>query len=184
MTNLSIKKYGGVVIEQDLMKDIMWESAKEAFETMISLPLENIDSQDQEPDCSASLICTITFSGQIQGSFSVQCPVSSAEQMGKAMLMMDADEAMQEAEVSDALGEITNILLGGIKSRLSDTAPDMQISIPTTIKGTEIRPAMGKIAERIELKAKAGDNVIKLIIMYKAKKETSCITQKSSLQQG
>ena len=158
------------MIEQDLMKDIMWESAKEVFETMISLPLENVDSQEDEPDCSASLMCTITFSGQIQGGLSVQCPTSSAEQMGKAMLMMEPDEAMQEAEVSDALGEITNMLLGGIKSRLNDVAPDMQISIPTTIKGTDIRPAIGKTAERIELKAKAGDNVIKLITTYKAKK--------------
>ena len=61
------------MVGQDLIKDSIWESTKETFETMVFLPVEEVDVQNDPAASTASLICTITFTGQLQGVFSVLC---------------------------------------------------------------------------------------------------------------
>ncbi len=34
------------MVDQDLIKDSIWESTKETFETMVFLPVEKVDGQD------------------------------------------------------------------------------------------------------------------------------------------
>ena len=36
------------------------------------------------------------------------------------MLAMDPSEELSEAEISDAIGEVTNMIMGGIKTRILD----------------------------------------------------------------
>lgn len=80
------------MIDQSSIKDFIWESAAEAFETMIFLPIKKSDDEDVQIDEEESLICTITFTGSLQGSLSAQCSAKTAKKTAKAMLMLEADE--------------------------------------------------------------------------------------------
>ena len=128
------------MIDSAALKTAIIESAKEAFETMVFLPIEEIPDQPDSPDPATSLICTISFTGPYRGFFSVRCYMQSAERVAKSMLMAEEDQKLEEAEISDALGEVTNLIIGGIKSRLSDLFSEIKISIPSTVKGVKVRP--------------------------------------------
>ena len=88
-------------MEPDFVKDAMWGSAEETFSTMVPLPIEKTDQPGDDLDSETSLTCTITFSGQILGGFSIQCPLAAADQMAKAMMMMEPDETIPEQEICD-----------------------------------------------------------------------------------
>ena len=135
---------------------------------MVSLPIEKTDEDEGELDSSVSLICTITFTGSLLGVFAIRCSIGTAEKIARAMLMSKPDNILNESKICDALGEITNIILGGVKARMNNTISDIQISIPSIIKGLEIRPSMGKKAAKVSLITKTNGEIMKLIMMYKS----------------
>ena len=155
------------MVDQDLIKNSIWESTKETFETMIFLPVEKTDGQDA-PSASVSLICTITFTGQLQGAFSILCGLEGVEKIARAMLMIEDDNPMEVPDICDALGELANMIIGGIKSRMNDTTPDIQISIPSVTKGLEIQPILGKAMTKVDITAKTGGETMKMAMMYKS----------------
>lgn len=155
------------MVEQILIQDFMWDSIKETFETMIFLPIEKTEEPGGESD-HTSLICTITFTGPLQGSFSMMGALPTVEKIARAMLMLEADDPMEDADTSDAFGEVVNIVLGGIKAKLNDIAPDIQISIPSSTKGKEIGPLQGKDTVRADLVTRLENEPIHLAMVYKA----------------
>jgi CheY-specific phosphatase CheX len=151
----------------DLIKDSIWKSASETFATMIFLPIEKTDKTEIQSDATSSLICSITFTGPIQGVFSICCSVVTAEKIARAMLMSEPDDELAEADICDALGEVNNMVLGGIKTRIAEAFGEIQISIPSVIKGLEIQPAMGKDTSEQHVCAKADGELMKMTVVYK-----------------
>lgn len=156
------------MIEETLLQDHVWESAKEAFETMISLPIERTDDTVQL-DASQLIICIITFGGALEGAFSARCTIGCAEKIARAMLMMGPDDELSEPETCDAFGEVVNMLLGGLKTRINQTYPDIQISIPSTVKGLDIEPTMGRGAVKFDVTTAVEGEAMKLTVMCRSK---------------
>ena len=154
------------MIEQDSIKNFIWESAKETFETMIFLPIEQADGQS-DPSKFPSLICTITFTGPLQGFFSILCCTEGVEKIARAMSMTEPNDSIEESDICDAWGEVTNMVIGGIKSRMNEAAPDIKISIPTVTTGMEIRPIFSKGMTRINIATKADGHAMEMALMYK-----------------
>ena len=157
------------IMADSALKNIMLESAKEVFETMIFLPLEETAEQDEEIEQSKSLICSITFTGRRQGCFLAQCRMESAEQIAKGMLMMEPGESVKENEICDAFGEMVNMIIGGIKARLSDTVGELKISILSTITGQPLEPMLGKAVEIVDLATRVEDKILKFVMQYSDK---------------
>ncbi len=156
------------MIDQALLKDHMWESVKETFETMIALPVERVDGE-VELEATKSMICVITFGGPLEGSFSACCAKVCAEKIGKAMLMLGPDDSLSEAESCDAFGEVVNILIGRFKARISEIAPDIQISIPAVFEGLDIQPRPRKGVSRVDITTTVDGMGMVVAVMYKSK---------------
>jgi hypothetical protein len=58
--------------------------------------------------------------------------------LGRSMLQMGASEAISEAEVADAVREISNMLGGTVKRRLSQFC-DLELGLPVFIEGRVLR---------------------------------------------
>lgn len=74
----------------------------------------------------------VHISGDSEGSVSLECPKDLAREVAALMFGTDAD-ALAPGEMEDALGELTNMTGGGVKSLL---AGQNQLSLPTVIEGT------------------------------------------------
>ena len=151
----------------ELIKDSIWKSASETFATMIFLPIEKVDDTDGEGDAVSSLICTITFTGSLQGVFAIRCAAATAEKIARGMLISEPDDELSESDICDALGEVANMVIGGIKTRVSEVVGEMHISIPTVIRGLEIRPAMGRNTTEEHVYAKADGESMKMSVVFK-----------------
>jgi len=52
-----------------------------------------------------------------------------------ACTLFAAEEELSESDVSDALGEIANILAGGVKKRMAETFGGMSLGLPIVMEG-------------------------------------------------
>jgi chemotaxis protein CheX len=89
---------------------------------------------------------TVGFGGDnIAGAVYLHLPPSLAVSAAAAMLGTTPDAPPSEAEINDLVGEITNMLCGGLKSKLCDLGLPCAMSTPAIIRGASFRvePAQG-----------------------------------------
>lgn len=82
-----------------------------------------------------SISSVVGFTGRLSGMLSLHFSSGMACKMASALLGMPVTQA--DENVRDAVGELSNMLAGGLKKQLSDTDNMFKISIPTVIVGME-----------------------------------------------
>lgn len=55
--------------------------------------------------------------------------------IARALLMMNADEAISQEDIADAINEVINVVAGGVKSRLIDREPGLTLGLPLFVDG-------------------------------------------------
>lgn len=117
----------------DFTKKII-ESTEEIFATMIFMDISTEDSMTAEAEVLFSNVSAmIGLSGDLTAMLSVHCSGHIGMELAGAMLGMEFEEI--DDDVKDALGEIANMIAGGVKERLSSENINLQLAIPTTISG-------------------------------------------------
>ena len=120
------------MLDQLCMNDVLLDAAKEVFQTMIFLGIER--SSDAKPATEHdTLLASITFKGDLEGCLGICCDLSCARTVAANMLGMESGDQMAEPEVVDAIGEVTNMVMGSVKTRLQEVAPSVEVSIPTVV---------------------------------------------------
>ena len=55
--------------------------------------------------------------------------------LARLLLGMEPDEAVSDADIADAVGELVNIVAGGVKQRMQDVAGGLRLGLPVFIHG-------------------------------------------------
>jgi len=135
------------------LRDSLLESAKEVFETMAFMALEEIPEDQEAPDFEdMSLLGTITFKGSLEGCLGICCGCCCARTIGANMLGTDPDEPMSDDDMNDAIGEIANMVMGALKSRIQDQVGNVEVSIPSVVRGRELCNSLGERASKITVR--------------------------------
>ncbi|SHI98642.1 chemotaxis protein CheX [Malonomonas rubra DSM 5091] len=110
------------------------ESTEEVFNTMIFMEVstEGCMSEGKESIFS-HFSAMIGLSGDLMAMISIHCDAYIAMDIAGAMLCTEFDDV--DDDVKDAMGEVANMLAGGMKSRLLDDNIDTTLAIPTTVMG-------------------------------------------------
>ncbi len=98
-----------------------------------------------QPDPSLKLInnssqhiaSSVGFIGQITGVISIYSDDAFARVITSRMLGMDPKDVDEDKMVNDSMGELGNMVLGHIKSRLCDRGLSCVLTIPSIIRGTQ-----------------------------------------------
>jgi chemotaxis protein CheX len=124
-----------IFTEEQLAKYII-DATQEVFSTMIMMDASG-DYPLREPvnRFKCSITGMVGFAGTYSGVISIHCPVSLALKITSSMLGMECDEVSED--LNDAIGEIANMLGGGVKQVLSKGGLDVKLSIPTVISGED-----------------------------------------------
>ena len=93
------------MIEQVCLNEVLIESAKEVFETMVFMDIAAATNQDQDIE-GWTLLGSITFKGNIEGCLTICLNVPCAQTIAKNMLGIDTTEQVTEEDTCDAIGEI------------------------------------------------------------------------------
>jgi len=116
------------------LSSLVITSTRDTFSTMIMMELRDESLLTVTPDhFHDSISGMVGFAGIYTGSLSIHCPLSLARTITANMLGMECEEI--DDDINDALGEIANLLGGGIKHLLSSSGQDVKLSTPSVISG-------------------------------------------------
>ena len=150
------------MVEEMCLTEALLEGAKEVFETMIFMDLEKCADEDRHIEGDA-LMGTITFQKSLEGCLGVCCGMKCAESIAANMLGLEPGEEVSEEDVCDAIGEVVNMVMGSVKTRLLKVVEDIQVSIPSVIKGHELANSMGDGVSKIALKVSIEDEHVAML---------------------
>ena len=107
-------------------------ATREVFELMLGCQLAvNSTAEEPKPEVTAM----VGLAGMLCGVLSVCCDDKAAALMTSKML--GAELGKVGAEVSDALGEVCNMVAGNFKNKIAGLAEGCLLSPPTVVTGSD-----------------------------------------------
>jgi chemotaxis protein CheX len=107
-------------------------ATREVFELMLGSQL-TVPSEPQE--AGTEVTAMVGLAGQLCGVLSVRCDGKAAALMTSKMLGVDLDKV--GPDVSDALGEVCNMVAGNFKNKIAGLAEGCMLSPPTVVTGSD-----------------------------------------------
>jgi chemotaxis protein CheX len=108
-------------------------ATREVFELMLDCKLTGPPTTE-ETDMDVTAM--VGLAGQLCGVLSVRCEGRAAALMTSKMLGVELHKVVSE-ELSDALGEICNMVAGNFKNKISGLSEGCMLSPPTVITGND-----------------------------------------------
>jgi len=109
----------------------------EVFDTMLSMNIELADEGVHGNVGGERIVGSVGFAGKAVGSVSVQVNEAFARSITAAMLGMEECEIEGDEDVHDAIGELSNMVGGGLKSHLCDQGLTCDLTIPSVTTGSD-----------------------------------------------
>ena len=138
------------MIETHTCSDVILDAAKEVFETMIFMEIE--PSQDEAAMKDPGVIGTITYKGSLEGGLAFSTSMDCAEVIARNMLAIEADNPISREEICDAVGEVVSMVMGSVKTRLQETYPAIEVSIPSVITGNQLDNLQGEGTQKRQVR--------------------------------
>mgnify|MGYP000499717273 CR=1 FL=1 len=122
-------------IDHAELASLVRSATHEVFTTMLGMSLEALDFHvEAEPNSSqGGVLSLIGFTGRWMGTGSFLCTPAMACRIADALFL--TEHSSMEDEVMDAVAEMTNMILGNVKTELEEGLGPMLLSIPTVIYG-------------------------------------------------
>ena len=127
-------------------------AVEEVFEIMLGCRVKPAATQPPAT-WKTEFTAMVGLAGSLCGILTFACDQPTAREVAKCML--GPEIADSEGQVSDALGEICNMIAGNFKNKLSGTDGRCMLSVPTVIKG-----------EEFSLRSLADGEIIDCILMF------------------
>ncbi|MFO1498326.1 MAG: chemotaxis protein CheX [Verrucomicrobiota bacterium] len=118
------------------LEQIIGVTVREVFGTMLHLPI-GPDTASQLVGGETQIASSVGFIGQLSGVVYLYCGASFAGRITANLLGLTATETAAAEMVNDAMGEMANMVVGNLKSRLADRGFPCVLSIPSVFRGEE-----------------------------------------------
>lgn len=139
----------------------------EVFDTMLAMSAETL-ADNHLPHFDTRVTGSVGFGGEnVTGAVYLHLSGPFANHCASAMLGLAPEEINAETDVNDVVGEMTNMLAGGLKSALCDTGHVCAVSTPAIIRGTSFEIEAMPDVQREHFSFKAGDQIVTVEVHIK-----------------
>lgn len=123
----------------DLIVECIRHASVNVFATMLGVDIRQgeITVENGSPDPNDGVVSLIGLAGTWTGAGSITCSPSLACRVCSAMLMTDSSAVNEE--VLDAVAELTNMIIGSVKTDLEQHLGPLGLSIPTVVFGRNFK---------------------------------------------
>jgi chemotaxis protein CheX len=136
-------------------------ATEDVFSTMLALPITAGEVQAERAVASApfsGLVSLIGLAGSWSGTGSLACTGNFACSMASSLLACTFESVNDE--VLDVAGEITNMIIGNVKTALEEKLGEMGLSTPTVIFGRNFQTRSARIHDWTVVPFQSGDEVM------------------------
>lgn len=118
--------------------DPVYTIAEEVFSAMIDGEVGHLRAWDgPEPALTDQVHAWVDVRGPVQGRVLLTTEEPTAQRITRALLAMEPDEAVGDADLADALGEVANVVGGNLKALVTDpgalSLPEVSHDRPATL---------------------------------------------------
>lgn len=133
------------------IQQLIFKNAQAVFSTMLELDIEQIAraEPDPPPGSGKSVIALLGFTGAWSGTGMIQCSEPLACLIGSKLFLSEFSEVNDE--VLDAIGEVTNMVIGNFKEDAADQLGPLNLGTPTVIFGDNFQTRMWQGHQWIEV---------------------------------
>jgi len=147
-------------VTQAEIKQMVKASTEEVFSTMLDLSLTLIEAQSasEHPmlvESGATVVSLIGLTGPWAGTGSITCTGEFACSLASRFLSTEYEQVNEE--VLDAVGEITNMIIGNVKTALEDRVGPMDLSTPAVIFGQIFQTYSARIHDWLVIRFRCGE---------------------------
>ena len=136
----------------DSIAEFLIRSARDVFSTMLGSELSGgevtVETTASEPN--DGVVSFIGIAGSWAGTGSLTCSPAMACRICTAMLMTEAPSVNED--VLDAVAEITNMIIGSVKTDLEGELGPLGLSIPTVVFGRNFKTRSAGTTEWIHVR--------------------------------
>jgi chemotaxis protein CheX len=117
------------------VSEFMKRHLVDIFNTMLSM--QAVPAKPSEhPIHDERVTGSVGFAGEsVTGAVYLHLSTPFANRMAAAMLGLPPEEIISDSDANDVVGEISNMLTGGLKSWLCDAGAECALSTPAIIRG-------------------------------------------------
>ncbi len=132
-----------VEISEPLVREHIVRAVVDVFKTMLEQPVTLGEADRGWPPtpppepalATPQVVGTVGFLGEMNGLIYLYFDVGFAQTCTGVMLGMSEDEATEDV-VNDAIGELTNMIVGSFKNGLCDAGFPCKLTLPSILRGT------------------------------------------------
>ncbi len=127
------------MIHQELRVDCIRQAAANVFQTMLGVEIRHgeVTVENGSPDPNDGIVSLIGLAGTWTGAGSITCSPAMACRICTQMLLSESTAVNED--VLDAVAELTNMIIGSVKTDLEQHLGPLGLSIPTVVFGRNFK---------------------------------------------
>ena len=149
---------------QPMLVESLSQATAQVFSTMLGVEIARgeVTAEDGTLEASEGVVSFIGLAGEWAGTGSLSCSPVLACRICAAMLMCEAPAV--DEEVLDAVAELTNMIIGSVKTDMETHLGPLGLSIPTVVFGRNFRTKSAGSNEWIVVKFRWEDETLQVRI--------------------
>ena len=130
------------------LEEIINLAITDVFRTMLGSEVEPRPTDAGWLNGESHVAGCVGFIGSLTGVVYIYLTESFSRTITASMVEMDPDDIESDEMVNDAMGEISNMVVGQLKARLCDRGIDCVLTIPSIVRGSHFSIETIKNTER------------------------------------
>lgn len=160
-------------MKDDDLEKVLEEATISVFNTMLSFQLEREQLPGKMFNGDAHIAGAVGFTGDYNGIIYLYSSAVYARQMTCCLLGMKDEEIEGDEMVNDAMGELTNMIAGSVKSKLDNHGDQCTMTIPSVVRGADFRiePMTGVRRRTLSFSCNGGSVITEALIKSREKED-------------
>src|SRR5579862_9668527 len=122
----------------DEVREFLKSSVSEVFSTMFNMNARLVALRDFRGSDQTLVVGSVGFIGDANGIVYVYVTEPFARTLACRMLGLAESELDGHEMVNDVIGELSNMIVGSVKSRLCDSGVPCVLTIPSIVRGQNL----------------------------------------------
>ena len=151
----------------DQVRAFLSSSVTEVFGTMFGLEAKPAVPHDLSFAKQILVAGSVGFIGDVNGVVYVHVTSDFARRLASRMLGLSESELGGDELVNDVIGELSNMVVGSVKSHLCDAGMPCVLTIPSVVRGQELSIEQISSSERRLMGFRAEEDYIQVELLIK-----------------
>jgi CheY-specific phosphatase CheX len=128
---------------------------------------KNIDGLEPEPGDPSMVVGSVGFAGKASGVVFIGVPESLAIDAASAMVGLSASE-LDHDMVNDVIAELSNMIVGFVKSQLCDSGHTCVLTVPSVMRGDHMKVQKVSLSQNRSTLMACNNHVVSFEIVLKS----------------